>query len=153
MGTDDVSSIYPLETNDNYFNGDNHQQMQHRPIKRDESVGALNDLLESLNKSNDNVYEKQVKRENSTSSETGGSNQESSTPPVQDIGKGHKIETPKQKKINPWKAPVVNLNNNRSGKKGMRKDSSTSDIEEYKAMHNKLSSPGKHNQQKNNSFY
>lgn len=99
-------------------------------------MGALNDLLESLNKSSDNALQVQ-KRENSTSSETGGSNQEGSTPPLGKLG--GKVETPKQKKVNPWKAPTQQNQQKpsvaRSGTKGgIRKDSSHSDMEEYKGL-------------------
>ena len=52
MGSEDVSSIFPSEVNE--WNFQENQNGYIQPIKRDESVGALTDLLESLNKSNEN---------------------------------------------------------------------------------------------------
>ena len=71
IGPEDVSSIYPLETNECYFNYDNRNLAEQ---KRNESTGNLNDILECLNKSGEMLQENNdIQRETSTASETGGS--------------------------------------------------------------------------------
>ena len=71
IGPEDVSSIYPLETNECYFNYDNRNMVE---AKRNESTGNLNDILECLNKSGLELQENaDIQRETSTASETGGS--------------------------------------------------------------------------------
>lgn len=46
IGPEDVSSIYPLETHECYYNYENRNDQ-----KRNESTSNLNELLECLNKS------------------------------------------------------------------------------------------------------
>lgn len=71
IGPEDVSSIYPLETDQCYFNYDNRN---HAEPKRNESTGNLNDILECLDKSGmDGQDHIDIQRETSTASETGGS--------------------------------------------------------------------------------
>jgi hypothetical protein len=49
---DDVSSIYPLDTNECYFQFQDHALVNDkRNLKREESTSGLNDLLDCLNKS------------------------------------------------------------------------------------------------------
>jgi len=80
-----MSSIYPLDTNECYYNYSPHGN-KNVNLKRAESSGNLDDLLEHLNKSRDN----KINRESSTASETG----------VSDNNAALKGETPKTSKVN-----------------------------------------------------
>jgi hypothetical protein len=71
----------------------------------------LTDLLDCLNKSSmENVPNETDGKGNSTASETGASNSDIKTPPINELKlKQTKsaLETPKSKKLNPWKAITV----------------------------------------------
>lgn len=111
IGPEDVSSIYPLETNECYFNYDNRQLNEQ---KRNESTGNLNDILDHLNKSGNDVQDQMdMQRNTSTASETGGSATED---PKFNKAKSS-VDTPKTK-LGQW---------------GKHKDNSSSELlEEFK---------------------
>lgn len=120
-------------------------------VRRDESVGNLKDLLESLEKSashDDPPLLARIlevdKNASSTASETGGSvsDQQRSqeiNDPNRKLNKVASQESPKIKKSNNgWKNPIPQ-HKNKSGKKSMlKKDNSTSDLQEgaFKNMKN-----------------
>lgn len=97
MISDDVSVIYPVESNE--INGFVHYSPKNKQVAINkainESTSNLNDILESLNKSSlDQKKEpKKKKTESSTASETGGSSQDCLT--VNAVGslKQHKIKS------------------------------------------------------------
>ncbi len=74
----------------------------------------MNDLLDCLNKSSNDQHQHNDsdKQGNSTASETGGSHSKIKTHPIEELkiksNKSSNIETPKSKKMNPWKASAQN---------------------------------------------